>query len=38
MVSEESVIETNLTDEEKDLILRGREEYQAGGYVPLSEV
>ena len=30
-----SAIETNLTDEEKDIIRQGREDYKNGGYIPL---
>ena len=29
------VVETNLTEEEKEIIRKGREEYQRGIYVPL---
>jgi len=29
------VVETNLTNEEKDIIRQGREEYKKGGFVPL---
>lgn len=32
------VIETDLTEEEKAIIRAGREEYKAGGYVPLSSL
>jgi len=32
------VIETNLTDEEKAIIIKGREEYKIGGFVPLESV
>jgi hypothetical protein len=38
LVSEELVIETNLSDEEMAIIRRGREEYMDGMYVPLSEI
>ncbi|MCL2798245.1 MAG: hypothetical protein FWD58_09380 [Firmicutes bacterium] len=30
----ELVIETDLTDEEKEIIARGEEEYKKGGFVP----
>lgn len=32
------VIETDLTEEEKEIIRAGREEYKAGGYIPLAEL
>jgi hypothetical protein len=35
LISEEPIVETDLTTEEKEIILRGREEYAKGGYVPL---
>ncbi len=31
------ILETDLTDEEKEIIRQGREEYKKGGYVSLSE-
>lgn len=33
-----SVIETDLTEEEKEIIRAGREEYKAGGYIPLADL
>jgi hypothetical protein len=38
LVNDTIVIETNLTDEEKKIIARGREEYTQGGFVPLSAI
>lgn len=38
LISEEPIVETDLTKEEKAVILRGREEYLKGGYIPLSEI
>jgi hypothetical protein len=38
LVSEEPIVETDLTDEEKKIILRGRKEYAEGKYVSLSDV
>jgi len=38
LITEEPIVETNLTEEEKNIILRGREEYSKGAYVPLSEI
>lgn len=32
------VIETDLTEEEKEIIRAGREEYKAGGYIPLANL
>jgi len=32
------VIETDLTEEEKEIIRAGREEYKAGGYIPLADL
>ncbi len=31
-------VETDLTEEERAIIARGREEYKAGGYVPLDSI
>jgi hypothetical protein len=36
MNTEELIIETNLTEEEKAIILRGRAEYVTGNFVPLA--
>jgi hypothetical protein len=38
LIAEEPIIETDLTEEEKEIIRRGREEYAKGVYVPLSEI
>jgi len=38
LVAEEFVVETDLTEEEKAIILRGREEYTKGSYIPLAEI
>ena len=35
LIDDMVVLETNLTDEEKDIIRSGREEYRRGSYVPL---
>lgn len=32
------VIESDLTDAEKEIIRQGREEYRRGGYVPLDSI
>ena len=32
------VVETDLTDEEREIIRAGREEYKAGKYIPLSDI
>ena len=32
------IVETDLTEEEKAIIRAGREEYKAGGFVPLSSL
>jgi len=37
LVDEPLVIETDLTEEEKEIIRQGREEYKKGGYVSLKE-
>lgn len=38
LADESVVIETDLTDEEKDIIRQGREEYAKGGFVQLETV
>jgi hypothetical protein len=38
LVSEEPIIEADLTPEEKKIILQGREEYAKGGYVSLADI
>ena len=38
LIAEEPIVETDLTEEEKGVILQGREEYAKGGYIPLSEI
>ena len=38
LVDEPLVIETDLTDEEKEIIRQGREEYKKGGYVSLKSL
>jgi len=38
LIAEKPVIETDLTKEEKAIILRCREEYSKGGYIPLAEL
>ncbi len=38
LTDDEPVIETDLTDEEKAIIQKGREEYKAGAYIPLSSL
>lgn len=38
LVSDTIIIETDLTDEEKAIIALGREEYKAGGFVPLETI
>jgi hypothetical protein len=38
LIVEAPIVETDLTEEEKAVILRGREEYSKGGYVPLAEI
>ena len=38
-IKEESItIETNLTDEERQIIAKGEEEYKKGGYQSLSDI
>ena len=36
--NDDPVIETDLTEEEKQIIRSGRDEYKAGKYVPLSSI
>ena len=38
LTDDEPVIGTDLTDEEKAIIQKGREEYKAGAYIPLSSL
>lgn len=38
LIAEEPIIETDLTEEEKAIVLRGREEYSKGSYIPLREI
>ena len=38
LANETVTIETDLTDEEKETIRQGREEYKGGGFVPLSNI
>jgi hypothetical protein len=38
LIAEEPIVETDLTEEEKAVVLRGREEYSKGGYVSLSDI
>ena len=38
LVSDTVVIETDLTEEEREIIRQGREEYKAGGFVPLESI
>lgn len=38
LTNDAPVIETDLTEEEKAIIRAGREEYKAGGYVPLASI
>ncbi|MCL2674107.1 MAG: hypothetical protein FWE92_02115 [Defluviitaleaceae bacterium] len=38
LIAEEPIVETDLTEDEKAIILRGREEYSKGNYIPLSEI
>ena len=37
-LDEPLVIETDLTDEEKEIIRQGEEDYKLGGYIPLCEL
>jgi len=38
LVDETIIIETNLTDKEKAIILQGREEYKQGNFTSLDEL
>ncbi len=38
LTNDDFVIETDLTEEEKEIIRAGREEYKTGCFVPLSEL
>ena len=38
LTNESFAVETDLTDEEKEIIRAGREEYKAGGYLPLKDI
>jgi hypothetical protein len=38
LTNDTPIVETNLTDEEKEIIRAGRIEYKAGGYIPLDEL
>ena len=39
VLSEDSIIiETDLTDEEREIIAKGREDYKAGGFVSLDSL
>lgn len=38
LTDDEIAVETDLTDEEKEIIRAGREEYRAGKFIPLNEV
>ena len=38
LISENPIVETDLTAEEREIILRSREEYAKGGYIPLAEI
>ena len=39
LLAEESVhIETDLTDEEKNIVLKGREEYKGGNFISLDNL
>ena len=38
LVSDTLVVETNLTEEEKSIILKGREEYKRGDFVSLDDL
>ena len=35
LTNDAPIVETDLTDEEKEIIRAGREEYKAGGSIPL---
>lgn len=38
LTNDVAIVETDLTDEEKEIIRAGREEYKTGGYIPLNEL
>ena len=38
LVENNITVETDLTDEEKDIIKRGRKEYENGNFVPLDSL
>ena len=38
LISGEPIVETNLTDDERQIIAKGRAEYAKGLYIPLSEI
>lgn len=38
LVNDAVVVEADLTDEEREIIRQGREEYKAGGFVPLDSI
>ena len=38
LTNDAPVIETDLTDEEKEIIRAGREEYKSGSYIPISDL
>ena len=38
LVDNNITVETDLTDEEKDIIKRGRKEYEIGNFVPLDSL
>ncbi len=38
LVDNNITVETDLTDEEKDIIKRGRKEYENGNFVPLDSL
>lgn len=38
LTSDAPVVETDLTEEEKEIIRAGREAYRAGEYIPLADI
>lgn len=38
LTNDVAIVETDLTDEENEIIRAGREEYKTGGYIPLNEL
>ena len=38
LTDDEIAVETDLTDEEKEIIRAGREEHRAGKFIPLNEI